>query len=159
MFSFYKLQHHPQYPPFCLHDTVVIFWPRGTKPVALKWVLLRALARKLASPFGHSTQVSTQIQLVSPFGRGLGARDNWHFRLWIRKLKISIIVIINNYQIKSSWSNYNFKRSSSCVFNFLQTITSVSDGVHLCFSFCEVGGKWGGGEGSCGATKRSREKF
>ena len=26
---------------------------------------LRVLARKLASPFGHSTQVSTQVQLAS----------------------------------------------------------------------------------------------
>jgi len=34
---------------------------------ALKWVFcdLRVLARKLASPFGHPTQVSTQVQLVA----------------------------------------------------------------------------------------------
>jgi len=47
----------------------VTFWPRGTKPVALKWFSffcdLRVLARKLSSPFGHPTQVSTQVQLAA----------------------------------------------------------------------------------------------
>jgi len=32
---------------------------------------LRVLARKLASPFSHPTQLSTQVQLASPFGQGL----------------------------------------------------------------------------------------
>ena len=40
-----------------------------TEPVALKWLFFfcdfRALARKLASPFGHPTQVSSQVQLAA----------------------------------------------------------------------------------------------
>ena len=43
---------------------------------------LRVLVRKLASPFGHPAQVSTQVQLAttylrllaSPFGQGLTVR-------------------------------------------------------------------------------------
>jgi len=57
---------------------VATFWPRGTRTMALKWIFcdLRVLARKLVSPFGHPTRISTQVQLVaicdysSPFDHG-----------------------------------------------------------------------------------------
>ena len=50
---------------------------------ALKWVFrdLRLLARKLVSPFGHTTEVSTRDQLAasvlaSPFAQGFTSADD-----------------------------------------------------------------------------------
>ena len=55
---------------------MVTVWPN----VALKWLFLRLaflrLARKLASPFGHPTQVSTQLQLAA-----INGTDVMHVRV------------------------------------------------------------------------------